>query len=556
MRRDLKSLEAGFFDLLVIGGGIIGLSAAREAASRGLSTALVEKDDFGAATSANSLKLIHGGLRYLQHADFRRMRQSIRERLAFMRMAPHLVHPLSFLVPTYGHTTKSREAMAVAFFVYGLVAYDRNRTGDPEKNISAGRVISAEECLGIFPGFKEEGLTGGAIFKDGQMYNSERLAIAVALAAADEGAVLANYARAVGFHRKGPRVTGARIRDGLSGKEFDVHAKVVLNAAGPWIDGLLGLLPEKPGGSGYLLAKAVNIVVPRLLCNGYAVGLESREESSDSLVKRGGRLFFVTPWRGSSIIGTTYNTYRDDPDRMRVTEADIMELVDGINSAWPGAGVTREEVSFYHAGLVPITAETGPDGANLAKADRLIDHEREDRIEGLISALGVKYTTARDVAEKAVNMAFEKLGTASPASMTARTPLPGGRIKRFGEFLEELAGSAARGLTPEIMRHLAYNYGSDYDTIISYGEENVKWLETVAGSREVLKGEILHGVRKEMAVKLSDSVMRRTDLGAIKYPGDECLKECAAVMAAELGWDAERVDAEIKETKAAFCPAG
>src|SRR5512138_104540 len=182
MQRDLRRLADENFDVAVAGGGVMGLAVAREAASRGLRTALVEKGDFGGATSANSLKLIHGGLRYLQHGDIGRLRQSVRERLAFMRTAPHLVHPLPFLVPTYGHGAKGKEAMDIAFLLYRMLAWDRNGTGDPEKEIPPGRTISADECRRLFPGFRQQGLTGGAVFHDGQAYNSERLTLAIGLA--------------------------------------------------------------------------------------------------------------------------------------------------------------------------------------------------------------------------------------------------------------------------------------------------------------------------------------------------------------------------------------
>ncbi len=551
MKRKLTDLSNRTFDLLIVGGGVVGLAAAREAAARGLATALVEKGDFGGGTSANSLKLIHGGLRYLQHADIGRLRQSVRERRAFMRMAPHLVHPLPFLVPTYGHLVKSREAMSVAFLLYNLLACDRNRLADPEKRIPGGRIVSAGECLKLFPGFRKEGLTGGAVFHDGQVHNIERLTLSFALGAERAGAALANYARAVGFLREGGRVAGASVRDELTGRELEVRAGVVMNMAGPWADGLLGRLGVT-GGSGYLLAKAVNIVVPRLLSASHAVGLESRGESSDALVGKGGRLFFVTPWRGVSVIGTTYHTYRGDPDRMRVTAGDVAELVEGINGAWPGAGLKPEEVTFFHAGLVPITAETGPSGANLAKADRIIDHAAAGGPEGLVSVVGVKYTTARDVAETAVRIAFRKMGKEMSAAPTAETPLPGGEIDAFTPYLEKAVAGRAAGLGEAAARHLVYSYGSDHQRIIGYGREDAGWLANLPGSREVLRAEILHGVREEMAVKLADAVMRRTDLGAMGHPGEDCLGACADIMAGELGWDGERKRRELDETREIF----
>ncbi len=208
MQRDLTELARKEFDLLVIGGGIYGAFVAWDAALRGLSVAMIEKGDFGHATSSNTLRVIHGGLRYLQYGNIPRMRRSIAERTAFMRIAPHLVHPLPFLIPTYGHWRESKALLSLALSLNELIGFDRNRLADPQKHLPRGRVISRDECRRLIPGVSDRGLTGGLMYYDCQMYDSERLILAVARSAAQAGAALANYVEATKFLRNGARVDG------------------------------------------------------------------------------------------------------------------------------------------------------------------------------------------------------------------------------------------------------------------------------------------------------------------------------------------------------------
>ena len=242
MKRDIAALADRELDLLVVGGGVYGAAIAWDAALRGLSVALIEKNDFGSGTSFNNLKTIHGGIRYLQHADFTRMRESVRERRNLMRIAPHLVHPLPFLVPTYsGSVLKSRTAMRVALFVNDLVSWDRNRIDDPQKRLPAGRALGRDECLELAPGIAPENLTGGVLWHDAQMHNSDRLTLSFVLSAAEQGAAVANFVEATELVRRGPRVTGVRARDVIEGTGgLELRAKLVVNAAGPWVDRISG----------------------------------------------------------------------------------------------------------------------------------------------------------------------------------------------------------------------------------------------------------------------------------------------------------------------------
>jgi glycerol-3-phosphate dehydrogenase len=553
MKRDLAALQTEDYDLLVIGGGIYGVSIAWDATLRGLSVALVEKEDFGHATSANSLKTVHGGLRYLQNLDVKRMRESIRERMNLMRIAPHLVHPLPCLIPTYGHFIKGREIMFIALLLNDLISFDRNRLRDPQKHLPPGRILSKDECLAQLPGINPKGLNGGAVWYDGQMYNSERLTLAFALSAAGKGAAVANYVEVIGFLKENGRVVGGKAQDRITGDQFEIRARTVVNAAGPWVDRVLGATNNQGIALGYRLAKAINVGT-RQIIKLYAVGLSETDAVKRAAVAhKAGRYFFVAPWRDKSIIGTTYIPYEGDLDNVQVTEQDIQELLDGMNRVYPSADLRVEDVSFVHCGLVPISGVSGKTGeAKRAKHYSIRNHGHEG-LPGLISVLGVKYTTARDVAEKVVNLVYRSWGQEFPPSSSAYAPLYGGDIDRFGSYQETEINKKPCGLDQEIVRELTFNYGTAYPKVLSYlNQQGVSFFEDETPETAILKAQVIYAIRHEMALKLSDVIFRRTGLGAIGDPGEKTLALCADVMKAELSWDSERVQREIREVKESF----
>jgi glycerol-3-phosphate dehydrogenase len=557
MKRDLISLSENIYDLLIIGGGIYGACVAWDAALRGLSVALLDKGDFGSATSSNSLKIIHGGLRYLQNADLRRMRISIRERMVMMRIAPHLVHPLPFLLPTYGHLMQGREILFLALVMNDLIAFDRNQLKDPQKYLPRGRVVSSKECLQILPGIEEKGLTGGAVWYDCQMYNSERLILSFLLSAAKAGAKLANYVEVTGFLQKGNQVIGVKAKDVLTREEFDIRAKVVVNTSGPWVNGVLSLLKTYNQRPRVLFSKAMNIVVKLQLIPEYAVGIPSKFEFYDHNAnkKKGSRILFITPWHNHSLIGTMHAPYQGDPNDFKVTDKEIQEFMAEINRAYPAAGLTREDISFFYGGLLPMEENSSQIGeVNLVKHYQIYDHRRDDGVEGIISVVGVKYTEARGVAEKVIDLVFKKLGKKPPKSQTAVTPIYGGNIERFDDFLTAEVGKRSEEWDKKVISHLVYNYGSEYPKVLSYLDKDPDSKQAITNTNNspVIKAEVIHGIREEMAQKLSDIIFRRTELGVLGNPGEECLKTCASIMAVEMGWDERRMQEELEEVRATY----
>lgn len=536
MRRDLSLLDAHTYDVLIVGGGIYGATLAWDAALRGLSVALVEKGDFGQATSANSLKIVHGGIRYLQQADLKRMRESIRERRTLLKVAPHLVHPLGCLMPTYGHFDKGREVMALALALNDLVGYDRNRLVDPARHLPGGRMLSRGETLSLLPGIPSGGLTGGALWYDGQMYNAERLTLSFVLSAAKAGAVVANYVEATGYLRKDGRVTGVAARDVLSGGTLAVRARAVVNTSGPWLERTLQGLGARPAGANLRLAKAVNLIARRPRLGEHAVALRGPTN-----------VLFFTPWRGYALIGTTYTPYDGDLDDLSVGEEEIRGFLGEVNAAWPGADVRREDVVFAHVGLVPIEG-ADPSSGRVRRAGHyhIVDHRRHG-IAGLFSVLGVKYTTARDVAEKVVDLIFAGWGKRPPPSRSSTTPLHGGEIERLETFLATAVAGRPAGLDEQTVRRLVYNYGTAYAEVLGRLGRADGGLSL--DEERVRTAQVLHAVREEMAQKLVDVVFRRTELGTAGSPEAGALLACANAMAGELGWSHQRVQQELAEVQ-------
>lgn len=552
MQRDLKAIANEEFDFVVVGGGIYGSFMALEAAARGFSVALVEKADFGCATSSNSLKIIHGGLRYLQHADIRRMRESIRERRILSSIAPHLVHPLKCVMPTYGHGLRGKEAMSIALFLNDVISFDRNRVRDVQKRLPPGKVISRKELMEMIPDLTDTSVTGGAVWYDCQAHSPERLLIAVLHSAVNYGARIANYLAMETVLVKNDRVVGVRVRDSFSGEHFDVRGKMVINCTGPWTNHIIEKICGRPKISGIEWSAAMNLVLRRKLFPDYAVGLWANAEydDKDAIFHKQGRMYLFSPWRDRSLAGTAHYPFDGHPEEFRVTLQTIESFLSEVSSAYPAAKLTLEDVEYYYAGLLPAANGSANDhnGVRLLKHYRIIDHG-SDALEGLISVIGVKLTTARDVAEKTVNYVMRKWNK-EPAgpSPTRSTPLWGGDIDNFKEFYERETNQAQPGWDTEALKRLVVNYGREYKQILQIGNENPNRRRCL-GKTNVTEAEVVFAVREEMAMTLEDIVRRRTDLGTAGKPDDDALLDCARVAADELGWDSKRTQTEIDNVR-------
>lgn len=551
MQRDLSALARGEFDLIVVGGGIFGAAAALDAAQRGLMVALVERGDFCGATSAHSFKMIHGGIRYLQHADAPRIRQSARARAAFLRIAPHLAHPLPIVVPTYGWGMRSKLVLRLGIAAYDLLTADRNRgIADPSRRIPGGRFLSRAEVLRDYPGLDPQGLSGAGVFCDGQMYNPPRLVLAFVQSAVEAGAVCANHVEAVRLLQRGGRIAGVVACDRLTGDRFEIRGRLVLNAAGPYAERLLesslgrGLAPPTP------FSRDAYFIVPRRLVAGdRALTLPSLTSDPDAIVSRGARHLFLVPWHGATLVGVWHKVYRGDPDRYEITEPELEAWIGEINRAYDGLGLTPDDVTLCSAGLVPF-GENDPEAEHLryAHRSRLVDHAEERGLEGLLTLIGVRYTTGPVEAVGVVDAVCQRLGRRAAPSRLETEPVRGGRFDDFEALVAEAARRVPPGTDAASIRALVHNHGSAFGEVVALLEERPAWRARLSGSR-VLGAEIAHAARSEMAMTLADAVFRRCDLCTTGHPGDAALEAAARIMAECRGWRPARVEAELDDVR-------
>ncbi|MEO7986440.1 MAG: glycerol-3-phosphate dehydrogenase/oxidase [Gemmatimonadales bacterium] len=551
MRRDLGALSSATWDVAVVGGGIYGICAVYEAVRRGLSACLLERNDFVGATSSNSLKTIHGGLRYLQHADLGRMRESIRERARLLRVAPHLVRPLPFVLPTHGLGLHGKPIMRIALALNDAIGFDRSAGVLPGRSIPPGRVIGRSDVGRLVPGLDSGKLTGGAIWYDCQVANTERLALAYLRSAVAEGAACANYAEVTRLVVNDGRMRGVLAKDGMTGDTFEVQARTVLNASGPWIDRLLRGLPNGPPATRFHASKAFNLVTRRLYA-GHAIGftVPTAFSDSDALLNKGDRLFFVVPWREFSLIGTRHLPYRGGPDDFAVTEEDVDIFLAEINAACPGAGLTRSDVLAVLGGMLPEVPRNAAGEVQLVKHSQVYDHAA-DGAEGLVSVVGVKWTTARAAAEQALDAIQDRLG----GSSLRRPPevvLDGGDIENLDRFVSDGEAQRPPTVSPSTMRRVLENYGTTSRDVLAFVHREPALGRTLGSGAPVMAAEVRYGVEQEMALHLSDVVLRRTELGAGGHPGRETLAACAALMGPLLGWTGAQIQAEIDRTDSAL----
>lgn len=525
--RDLTRFDGTIYDLLVVGGGIHGLACAYEAASRGLRVALIDSDDFGSGASFNHQKTAHGGLRSLATGQLGRARESIRERRALARIAPWFLRPLPFLVGTYRSVVKNRLALRAAFKLDAWLGRRRNDGLEPELHLPTARLVSKAATLRLFAGIRGERLTGGAQWYDYQIVEADRLTFAFAAAADASGADLANYVEAVEALRESGRIAGMVVRDRLSDRSFQIKAHLTLNAAGSRAGDVMRVFGiDRP----FPLIKAMNLVTSRRASD-MAVAAPSRD----------GRMLTLVPWRGRALVGTGQSATLVGPNDLAVTSAEVDALIAEANTAFPALKLSAADVTLVHRGIVP--AATGSSGRpDLKPAAEIIDHAN-----GAMTVVGVKFTTARGVAERAVGMVARRLQRRLLPSRTAITALPGAAIADHEALAIETARDLRMDVPLPVIRHLIALYADGAADIIRLVHQRPDLAEPLATNVETIKAEVVYAIRQEMAVRLTDILVRRTELGSAGRPSDEAIQAAAHIAEAELGWDAKRTRQEIDE---------
>jgi glycerol-3-phosphate dehydrogenase len=511
------------FDVIVVGAGVNGVGIARDAALRGLRVVLLEQDDICSGVSAWSGRLVHGGLRYLEHRDFALVRESLRERELLFRLAPHLVEPVRLLMPFYAHNRRPPWMIRLGMVLYDALSFDK-KTGRHEILDRAG--IEAR-----FTGIGHDGLSGSAVFTDGQVELAERLCVELAVAAAGDGAVIRTKARVEEPVREGNRVVGVRFRDLVTEELHEVRAPVVLNVAGPWIDRVFRRgTPQQPRLNGGTKGSHL-IVDPFPGAPSDVVYYESKAD---------GRLVLVIPWRGRYLLGTTDLRFDDDPDDARCDAEEMAYILGEVNSLIPGAGLTPDDVLYTYSGVRPLPYAPGVKESSVPRTHVLHDHGPE--LSGLVTVVGGKLTTYRQLAEDAVDDVFHRLGRRAPKCVTARLPFPGAGGDLPG-LRAHLVGTA--GLDARTADRLLRIYGRRAVDVLAAADGDAELLDVFDPGTGAIGAELVFAVRHEFARTLTDVLARRVLLAFEPGHGLSSAPRAAALLGARLGWDAARQRSEL-----------
>jgi len=522
--RSIDSLKSKCFDLIVVGGGIQGACLALEGSQRGLKVALLEQKDFGSATSANSLKILHGGLRYLQHLDFRRMIESIQSRRYFATFFPDLVAPLPCVIPTQKMGLKHPLPMGIALLLNDLISFNRNKGLLPQVHLPHGSLVSSSECHQLFPGLSEAFPVGGARWYDYLILNSERLTLEVVKAAVHLGAVALNYVSVSSVLSYSGKVTGLVVKDVLNPDSdvFEVKAKSVISSVGPWWNQQPEVQDSNvPRYNALRFAKAVNLIVNNKLLGDHAIGMEAADPNNAG----DKRFFFMVPWQGGTMIGTTYRPVDEvKPDQLDVSQNEIRDILNTLRVWFPGQKISEKQVVFSHAGLLPIDIrESGAKQGYKLHGDTTVTHHKNlgnGGVEGLFSVKTVKYTTSPVFASRFFRQYGRMLG--------AKEAIPLEPVTNASRALEIKQLGLAEGVNSE----------------------------QVDPAFPTTKGEIRYYCRREMASTLLDVIHRRGVIDVARKPTKALLNHVTGIMAEELDWSLTRCKQEVDQTIAFYASRG
>ncbi|MDH5361897.1 MAG: glycerol-3-phosphate dehydrogenase [Aigarchaeota archaeon] len=533
-RENLERMKGTEFDVVVLGGGVTGAGIARDAAARGLKVALLEKGDFGSGTSSRSTRLIHGGLRYLRYFKLGLVYESSKERETLREIAPHLVHPLSFVIPVYEKGPDSMLKIRFGLWLYDILARFRN--------VRRHRVVNPDKAIEMEPEIRRNALKGAAIYFDSKT-DDARLTLLTVISAFRMGAVVANYIEVVDVLKEKERAVGVRVRDKISGRESEVRGKIMVNVTGPWVDDISKM--DDPSCQKKLrLTKGIHLMVMReKIENKNAVVMNALKDQ---------RNVFVLPFGSRSLVGTTDTDFEGEPDQVYAEREDVDYLLETVNEYFPGCDLTTEDVISTWAALRPLV---DTEAASEYEASR--EYKITESSSGLITMAGGKLTAHRSMAMKAVDYAVKRLERRhgirpEKECETDRVPLEGGAIGNFDSYLKEETTRAKdeAGLDEETVAHLVGRYGSNYTKLLDMLKEKPELRQRIVNDLPYIWAELPYAVEHEMAMTLSDFFFRRTRIGYEDWDqGMAISRRVAEVMAKHLGWDSEDVKKHIRAYK-------
>jgi glycerol-3-phosphate dehydrogenase len=515
---DFSNIE---FDVIVIGAGINGAGIARDAALRGLRVLLLDKGDIGGGTSSWSTRLIHGGLRYLEHGELRLVRESLREREILLKIAGHLVKPLPILIPIYQNSKRGMGTVRAGMVAYDLLSFD--------KTLPRQRMLSHAETINEAPGLNSNGLLGAAVYYDAQVEFAERLVLENVLAAHNRGATVTTYARVRNLVIGNGNVRAVQFELAPGGESHVAQGRLIVNASGPWVDQLLDQKNVKIerliGGT-----KGSHIIVAPF--HGAPASAVYVEAETDR------RPFFIIPWNGHYLIGTTDIRYDGDLDRVAIERDEIDYLLNETNRVFAGAKLTRNQILYTYAGVRPLPFSAGKNERSITRRHFVREHPQ---LKNLLSIVGGKLTTYRSLAEQCVDQLFHKLGKQTPPCTTASLPLPGAIDCRAAadEFRKQSRFSSA------VNKRLLRIYGARANEVAQFCAREETFSRSFNKAGDALAGEVVFSFERELARTLTDCLLRRTMIGLnadLAIGDDEIAVE---ICKAFLGWNDERVSSEL-----------
>jgi glycerol-3-phosphate dehydrogenase len=522
-----RRLDDGAYDVVIVGGGIAGAGVARDLSLRGLSVALVEKADFAYGTTSRSSKLVHGGLRYLELFDFGLVRESLRERETLRRLAPQVIKPLPFLVPIYAESSRGVIKVRIGLKLYDFLTPGRDR--------ERYRVLRPIDALSLEPTIRAEGLRGAGYYFDDLLVFPERFCLENVLSAVRHGALCVNYAEVEEFLRDaGGPISGLRVRDLLTNRVATLSARVVVNAAGPWVDAIRERAGVFEHGKRIVrTTKGIHCLLPRL--TEHAIYHATHDD----------RMIFVIPWRDFSLVGTTDTDFEGDLDRVHATTDEVAYLLDEVRRAVPDRRVAASEVLYTYAGVRPLSFGEGPRASDVSRAHRVIVEENGR----FLSITGAKLTCYRSLAAELGDRVMRSFGRAVP-SRTDRLTLDGVddevRTVEAHTWLDVSAEMAASGLDRETLETLVATYGRAYRRVVELAGKVADGRERLCPANPEIVAQLHVGVHDEMAVSLQDVLLRRTGIGTSRCQGLDCAESIARRMAERLGWTSRRISAELE----------
>ncbi len=544
MKRFIEETIAREYDIVVIGGGITGAAVAYDAASRGFSVALVEKQDFGHATSSATSKLIHGGFRYLANFEIAIVRESLKERRILENIAPNLVYPIRVLVPCYDSgITKHTWFFRMGMLLYDSLSFDKGNTWDPDKRIGTHEAFSAASMADMEPVIPVDGLKKVFAYYDCASLFPERLTLAFVRSAVKYGAHAANYCKVEEFiYGKGEKkIAGVKVRDTINDRLLEIRGKLTINCGGPWADLLLDTASGRAQGNAKRIKRSegIHIITKKPVCRNMI-----------AIVTSSGKGVVMTPWRGYTLIGPTDKEYFGDPDDYKVTKDSVIELMDTANrSLKPEDRLEFSDIVHTYGGLRPLIEDKGKSVRDASRRYEIYDNAR-DGLDGLITVEGGKYTTSRNLAMNVMKVVGHKLNNTGTRCITSSDYLAGCAINSVEKFICDLKKEFS-DFSERTVDCLGRYYGTDARVVLKLARSD-KSLSTTLDKDGEITAQVVYAIREEMAMTLRDILLRRTGLGTAGRPEDGVLNLVSAIAAEELGWSADRVNSELASVESVY----